>query len=182
MARGSLSPAERYACQLLAAQTPLAEVAHETDLSIAQIQKRLRDNVLFKQEVERWQTKLFRNVAEKLTTRLEQLQEPALERMGALLHAESEPVQFNAAKNLLDRGPLAPKSASASDIGGAPGGATIHLDQQALTAIISGALNIGNRSIVAAFAALPNQQALPAGTILANATPVPEEEGREEEA
>lgn len=154
MARGQLSTQDKWAAQLLAMGKPLAEVAEEVELPVPTL-KRHVELPLFQQEVERWRNKLFSTVADRLVARLERLQEPALERMADLMQAESEPVQFQAAKNLLDRGPLAPRPGNTQGPHGPGSGATIHLDQQALTAILSGALNIGNNGIIAAFAALP---------------------------
>ena len=161
--KGQLTPAEKLAAQLIALGNSLADAAEESGISLAVLRKRM-DFPLFAAEIERWRGKLFGTMAESLQARLEKLQHPALETMASLLQAESEPVQFQASKDLLNRGPLAPKPGYAG--GMLPeGGAAIHLDQKALEAIIFGARNAGQHAIVAAFAALP--QPAPQAPLLA---------------
>src|SRR5437773_4869328 len=70
--------------------------------------------------------------------------------MGGLLDAESEAIQFQSAKDLLNRGPLAAHQGAAQG----QGGMQITLDHQALHAILAGALNMGHHGIVAAFTSL----------------------------
>lgn len=157
--RGRLTLHEKLAAQYLALGMSMTEAAQSADMELTLL-RRAMSHPLFEAEIERCRQRAFPIVAERLTQRLEQLQEPALERMGSLMQAESEAVQFQASRDLLNRGPLAPKPAH-------PGrelpaqGATIHLDQQALQAILAGALNMGQHGIVAAFAALGHPQPLP---------------------
>lgn len=154
--KGQLTPQEKLAAQLCAMGHSLGDVSDESGISIAVLRKRM-EFPLFAAEVERWRSKLFKTMGESLAARVEQLQHPALETMASLMQAESEPVQFRAAQDLLNRGPTAPRHYP----GGAvvpEGGMQIQLDQKALEAILLGALNMGQHGIVAAFAALPQGQ------------------------
>lgn len=151
--KGQLTPAEKLAAQLIALGHSLADAADESGITLPVLRKRM-DFPLFAAEIERWRSKCFASLQESLAARLEKLQHPALETMASLMQAESESVQFQASKDLLNRGPLAPKPAYGG--GMLPeGGAAIHLDQKALEAILFGARNAGQHAIVAAFAALP---------------------------
>ena len=149
--RGKLTMPEKFAAQLIALGHSLTDVAQEAELSLPVLRRALT-HPLMDAEVSKWRVRAFPVLVDRLSNRLEQLQEPALEQMADLLHAESEPVQFQAARDLLNRGPLAPSPGQHGP--GGQGGMTISLDQAALQAILAGALNMGQHGIVAAFASL----------------------------
>lgn len=151
--KGQLTTSEKFAAQLLALGKSLTFAAEQSGLGLPQLRKRLTLPVM-QQEVERWRGVHFAGLSESLGARLEELQHPALEAVSDLLTAESEPVRLGAARDLLDRGPLSRKLQGGLQ-GSAPSAiGQISLDQTALTAIISGALNMGNAAILTAFAAL----------------------------
>jgi hypothetical protein len=155
--RSQLTIQEKLAAQYLACGMLPREVQQATEMGESTL-KRLQTEPLFIREVDMARQRAFPLLAERLTKRLEELQEPALEKMNALMEAESEPVQFQAAKHLLVSGPLGAKP----ERGGDPAhGATIHLDQQALAAVLGGALNMGHSGLIAAFAALRLPDAAP---------------------
>ena len=143
-----LSIQEKLAAQYLALGMSVQEVAQSTELNEGQL-KRLQKTPLFQVEFDRCVDRTYPILAERLTRKLEQLQEPALNHLELLMtKAESEPVQLGAANSILNRGPLAVKSHATSQ---QQPGQTITFDQGALQAIIGGAVNIGQSSIIAAF-------------------------------
>jgi len=148
-ARGKLTMAEKLAAQYIALGMGLPEVAQTCDITLP-VLKRTLTHPLMAQEIDRCRARAFPALVERLGSKLEQLQEPALDTMGALLRAESEAVQFQSAKDLLNRGPLG----TAQGGSGQAGGMQITLDHQALSAILAGALNMGHHGILAAFASL----------------------------
>jgi hypothetical protein len=154
--RGRLTTEEKLAAQYLALGMSLTQAADTTGLGLDLLRNALR-HPLMEQEIEACKRRAFPVLADRLARRLEETQEPALNKMAGLLDAESEGVQFQAARDLLNRGPLAPKMGLQSQ---QQPGLSIHLDQSALHAILAGALNAGNQGIVAAFASL--SRALPA--------------------
>lgn len=173
--KGKLTVEERYAAQLLALAHSLTETAEMAGLGLDEL-RRAMGHPLMEAEIAQARLRAYPVLEERLKAHLERVQEPALSRMEGLLGAESEPVQFQAARDLLNRGPLAPQPRWSR---GQPEvqGATIHLDTQAILAILAGALNMGQHGLVAAFAAfaaLPPQPALspPAGRGGANPLPV----------
>lgn len=166
--RGKLSHAEKLAAQYMALGMSITDAAQATELALP-VLRRAMTHPLFEAELERCRNRAFPALAERLTDRLDRLQEPALAKMGELLQAESEPVQFQAAKDLLNRGPLAPKTLYQGQVNQQQVlGMSISLDQQALTAILSGALNMGHHAIVNTFAQLGMQAPR-------NVTPTPED-------
>ena len=97
----------------------------------------------------RCRARTFPQLSERLSARLESFQEPALEGMGELLREESPAMRFKASSYLLDHGPLGKQAQEQGE-----GGVHVHLDRGALDAILRGAINAGERGIVAAFGAL----------------------------
>src|SRR5437773_2724483 len=130
-AKGKLTVSEKLAAQYVALGMSLDDVAQACDLSLPLL-KRTLTHPLMQREVEQCRLRAFPALVERLGNRLEQLQEPALERMGGLLDAESEAIQFQSAKDLLNRGPLAAHQGAAQG----QGGMQITLDHQALHAIL----------------------------------------------
>ena len=158
--KGSLTTPEKFAAQLLALGKSLTFAAESAGLSLPQLRKRL-DLPLMQQEIERWRGQHFVGLSESLGARLAEMQHPALEAMGDLMTAESEPVRLGAAKDILDRGPLSRRIQGERGGAGAQGQGQITLDQQALTAILAGAMNMGHAGILTAFAALRGQHTMP---------------------
>ena len=154
-AKGQLTTAEKFAAQLLALGKSLTFAAESTSLSLPQLRKRLELPIM-QQEIDKWRHQHFAGLSDSLGARLQELQHPALEAMGDLLTAESEPVRKSAATDLLDRGPIGRKVQSNLNAQGQQAQSQITLDQQALTAILAGAINIGHAGILTAFAALQN--------------------------
>ena len=168
--KGQLTTPEKFAAQLLALGKSLTFAAESAGLSLPQLRKRL-DLPLMQQEIARWRRQHFAGLSESLGARLAELQHPALEAMSDLITAESEPVRLGAAKDLLDRGPLSRRIQG--DRGGGTGQSAqgqITLDQQALAAILAGAINIGHAGILTAFAALRNQSTMHADAASRDAT------------
>lgn len=151
--KGQLTTPEKFAAQLLALGKSLTFAAEQAGLTLPQLRKRL-ELPLMQHEIERWRGQHFAGLSESLGARLTEMQHPALEVMGDLMSAESEPVRLGAAKGILDRGPLSRRIQG--ERGGGPGQVQgqIILDQQALTAILAGAINMGHAGILTAFAAL----------------------------
>ena len=108
------------------------------------------------------------SLSESLGARLVELQHPALETMGELLTAESEPVRKSSAEYILDHGPIGKKVRQEQQPQG-----QISLDQAALTAILAGAANIGNMAIIGAFAAMMGHN----GSLPKDVTPEPQAVG-----
>lgn len=150
--RGRLTIQEKLAAQYIAVGMSLTDAAEQADIPLAMLRRSL-PHPLFEAEIEASRMRTFPIMADRLTRRLEEVQEPALAKMVGLMEAESETIQFQSAKDLLNRGPLTPKSVHGQSEQ-PQNGATIHLDQQALQAILAGSLNAGQSAIIAAFAAL----------------------------
>ena len=178
--KGSLTTPEKFAAQLLALGKSLTFAAESAGLSLPQLRKRL-DLPLMQHEIERWRSQHFAGLSESLGARLAEMQHPALETMSDLMTAESEPVRLGAAKDILDRGPLSRRIQGERGSTGAQGTGAITLDQQALTAILASAMNMGHAGILTAFAALRQGQngmsmkdvtpdAIPTGTLSGEAT------------
>ena len=145
---GQLTMPEKFAAQLLALGKSPAFSAEQANMPIVSLKKALA-LPLFQDEVERLRAQVFDSLSESLTARLVELQHPALETMGDLLEAESEPVRKSSAEYILDHGPIGKKVRQEQ-----PPQGQISLDQAALTAILAGAANIGNMAIIGAFAAI----------------------------
>lgn len=165
--KGQLTTSEKFAAQLLALGKSLTFAAEQSGVGLPQLRKRLT-LPLMQQEVERWRGVHFAGLSESLGARLEELQHPALEAVSDLLTAESEPVRLGAARDLLDRGPLSRKLQGGLQASGSSAIGQISLDQAALTAIISGAMNMGNAAILTAFAALRSDSAAHSETSIAS--------------
>jgi hypothetical protein len=149
---GQLTMPEKFAAQLLALGKTHAFAAEHANIGITTLKKCLT-LPLFQDEIERLRMLHFETLSESLGARLSELQHPALEAMGELLEAESEPVRKSSAEYILDHGPIGKKVRQEQQTQG-----QISLDQAALTAILAGAANIGNTAIIGAFAAVMGQK------------------------
>ena len=164
---GQLTMPEKFAAQLLALGKSPAFVSEQANIGMVSL-KKCMNLALFQDEIERWRTQHFASLSESLGARLVELQHPALETMGNLLEAESEPVRKSSAEYILDHGPIGKKARQEQQPQG-----QISLDQAALTAILAGAANIGNMAIIGAFAAMMDRN----GPLPKDVTPDPQAVG-----
>ena len=177
-----LSINERLAALARATGSSQEEAAETAGMPLAQL-RRLEEDSRFLAEFSRAQQRLMPDLADRLQRRLATLQEPAVERLALLMDAaESEAVQYQSARHLLERGPLGPLAAARQS---SPGqGESISLDQGALQAIFAGAVNAGVSSVLAACASLagaglPALAQPPARTVFLEEESLSEEESHE---
>jgi len=147
MERG-LTTKQKLVAQYLALGYIESEAGKYANVSLAVV-KKWQHEPLFQGEVQESRDRAFKTLEERLVARMEALQEPALERMGRLLNAESESVQLHAAEAILDKGPLGEKKETP------PGGVALSLDKATLEVMLKSAVNAGEVGVMAAFRAIP---------------------------